>query len=372
MSKRLGSFAFLVSGLIGLACGSSEGTQTAAVPAPPPDEQPAPKAPPAKPPAAVDAGDGLDACATSRTVAESVPLYLVVFLDKSGSMGWDPIDMVDNTSERWTPVTSALESFFETATADTNASLQFFPLDAADAVRCEATNYATMPVAMTQLPDNTAFKAAIGATTPKGSTPTLAALKAGLTYAEQVRNDLATQKKSGKVVMVMATDGSPYGCGAANTLEASAKEAQAVAHMVPTYVIGVGPKLQQLDTIAQAGGTTSAILVPVTNPTQTATDFRHALDNIRGHAISCSYALPKLKPGEVLDPTRVNVTSTPAGGLPGVMPYDQNCSGGAGWRYDDPNSPTRIELCDVSCESVQKEGAIDVVVGCKTVPANQR
>jgi hypothetical protein len=38
-----------------------------------------------------------------------------------------------------------------------------------------------------------------------------------------------------------------------------------------------------------------------------------------------------------------------------------------GWHYDDPKNPTKIILCQSTCDSVQqKSGKIDIVLGCDT------
>jgi hypothetical protein len=48
---------------------------------------------------------------------------------------------------------------------------------------------------------------------------------------------------------------------------------------IPTYVIGVGPALSKLEAIAQAGGTNQAFMIAVSNPAETATQLREALES---------------------------------------------------------------------------------------------
>jgi hypothetical protein len=55
---------------------------------------------------------------------------------------------------------------------------------------------------------------------------------------------------------------------------------------------------------------------------------------------------------------------------PDLLPYDKDCSTGMpGWRYDDHNSPTQVELCPPSCDLARGDrgGAINLLFGCNTV-----
>jgi len=62
-----------------------------------------------------------------------------------------------------------------------------------------------------------------------------------------------------------------------------------------------------------------------------------------------------------------NVVYTPINGGPQTLTYNQNCTGGTGWHYDDPNKPTKIELCGTTCSGVQAaSGSISIVMGCAT------
>ena len=44
---------------------------------------------------------------------------------------------------------------------------------------------------------------------------------------------------------------------------------------------------------------------------------------------------------------------------------------GNAWYYDDPNAPKQVILCGATCDAVKLDpnGKIEVVLGCKTVPA---
>ena len=52
-----------------------------------------------------------------------------------------------------------------------------------------------------------------------------------------------------------------------------------------------------------------------------------------------------------------------------VTPYVQtrNDCDGPGWYYDDPNSPEKIHLCEVTCDTVSLAGSsLFFSVGCDT------
>ena len=101
--------------------------------------------------------------------------------------------------------------------------------------------------------------------------------------------------------------------------------------------------------------------------TQTAQDFQTALNAIRGLTLACEYQIPPPPQGETFDEAKVNVVYTPTNGGPQTLTYNQSCTGGTGWHYDDLNNPKKIILCQSTCDSVQqKSGKIDIVLGCAT------
>jgi hypothetical protein len=88
--------------------------------------------------------------------------------------------------------------------------------------------------------------------------------------------------------------------------------------------------------------------------------------------LSCEIDIPAPSSG-TLDPTKVNVVLGDGGSpLPGVTSAAA-CAGGEGWYYDDPVNPTKVILCQASCDAAQasvgpgKPGHIDVLFGCQTI-----
>ena len=296
-----------------------------------------------------DSGVNLSQCATSSATPDPVPVDLVFMFDKSGSMA---------DSSKWTSCVSGLTSFFgDPKSAGLSASLQFFPL----ANECNVGSYAAPAVSLRALPDNTTFASAMSSNSPGGGTPTLPSLTGAIQYAQSVQ----TSKPGDKVAVVLVTDGQPNDCS--STVQAVANEAASAAATIPTFVIGVG-NTGNLDAIAQAGGTTKATIVSTNNPTQTAQDFQTALEAIRGLTLACEYQIPPPPQGETFDESKVNVVFTPTNAGPETLSYNQDCTGGTGWHYDDPLNPKKIELCATTCSDVQKDksGKIDIVFGCAT------
>jgi hypothetical protein len=277
-------------------------------------------------------------------------VLLVFMFDRSGSMA---------EQSKWISCSQGLDAFF----SDPNskgllASLQFFEqLD-----QCSVSAYQTPLVPMRPLP-SASFAQAISGVFPAGETPTLPAIQGAIAYAQQMQ----AINPNGKLAVVLVTDGEPNVCN--STVQAVSAAAAAVASTIPTYVIGIG-SVQNLDTIAAAGGTKQAFIVSTSDPAQTATDFQNALAVIKGSSVGCEYQVPTAPAGQSIDFNKVNVVYTPSGGSSETLTYNKDCSGnGQGWHYDDPTKPTRIEICGGSCTPIQadKGGQIRIELGCSTL-----
>ena len=302
------------------------------------------------------------ACATSSAGANGLPVYLVFMFDKSGSM---------DQNQKWPSATAALDNFFGAATSTgLHASIQFFGTGTKN--DCNVAGYAAPAVPMTALPAGPTFQTVIAANKPGGGTPTIAAENGAIQYAKQVQTTL---KPGEKVVIVLVTDGDPNDCAQnPNDVVAAAAEVAAatgtVASTIPTYVIGVGPDAQNLNAIAKGGGTGAAIMVATNNPAQTTADLQKAIGQVRQSALGCDYTLPTPPNGQTLDINSVNVNYTAPGGQPQTLTYSKDCSDPNGWHYDNPNTPTLVQMCPGICNTLKTTGAqgakVDVVFGCKT------
>jgi hypothetical protein len=322
-------------------------------------------------------GGGGGSCATVNANAGLEPVFLAFAFDVSGSMGqrdelWhDPV-------LKWEPVVSATQQFFEApASRGISASLRFFP-DKDNDIECTAATYQTPEVAMTALPSN-AFRAAIdvveaenAAVDWRGGTPTVYVVRGTLAYVRAQRT-----QKPGRYALVLVTDGYPQGCSN-NTIANVVTDVRAAEQAgIPTYVIGVlnpdisgAPRtLDDLDDVADAGGSESAFIIDTGTPGQTSADFTAAINQIRGQAVACDVAIPTPPDGRSFDKQKVRVDYKSGAGQTTALTYDQACGASNAWRYDNPAAPRRIELCASSCTAVQADAGAELAVNftCSSV-----
>lgn len=316
----------------------------------------------------------LDPCVTDAKSANLEKVNLVFMYDRSGSMGDTANTPPFDPKQKWIPVGAGMKAFFADPVSKTmSASLAFFPQGGDVASNCAAP-YSAPTVPLGSLNDAAKFVSAIDATQPKGGTPTLPALQGAIQYAKTV----AAQKPDEKTVIVLVTDGEPgfmingaFETGCPNNdvahVAAAAEAAFKATPSIPTYVIGVGPALTNLNRIAAAGGTGTASMVSVSDPTKTAATFQAVLDKIRGQILSCDFALPPPPAGKLLDVDAVNVAYSSGAGE-SILTYSADCAGGSGWRYDNLAGPSRVQLCPATCDAARAagDGKLTVAFGCKT------
>jgi Mg-chelatase subunit ChlD len=301
-------------------------------------------------------------CATATLKATPVPVDILIVQDKSGSMT-DPATMGGMT--KWAATRQALAAFLQsTDAAGLRVGLTFFPLD--DAHMCSVPGYSQPVVPIGALPAAAGpILAALDATNPIGGTPTQPALDGAVAYAHQWE-----MTNNRRVAIALATDGNPNNCFS-TVQSVSAAAAAAASTGIYTFVIGVGPLLQNLNAIALAGNTKAAYLVETGNPDDLVAAFKSIQQ--RAARLACSLEVPPAPAGQTLDPGRVNVrfssTGDPkTGALLVQVPSRAQCGPMGGWYYDDPKAPTRITLCESSCHmaNTTPEGQLSLVFGCKT------
>jgi hypothetical protein len=324
------------------------------------------------------------ACAADSRKAKLVPLDMYIMMDQSGSMGPQ-----SGTPTRWSNVTQALTTFMNQPDSDgIGVGIAYFPLNQGQCYSdgqcqkaghcnyayggacqdsCNPDDYVT-DVDIEALPSvGPKILSSLGAHHPGGSTPTSAAL----THAVNHARDFAKEHPTHTTIVVLATDGVPQGCDEdVNNIAAIAATGANGSPKVLTFVIGMGD-LSKLNTIAQGGGTSEAILVDPTN--NTAQGFIDAMNKIRGAALTCSYTIPAAEAGAA-DPGKVNIRYTPGSGgaqqLLGKVANKAACDPTkGGWYYDDDANPTHILMCDSTCKTLTADttGALDILLGCRTV-----
>jgi hypothetical protein len=321
-------------------------------------------------------GSARSYCFTSSQLVGEIPIDLYFMVDKSTSMS-----MFDRGQSvtRWNAVSQALKTFINSPKSmGLGAGIGFFPrTDRLGAPLCDAADYAFPVVPMGIIPKIVpAISTGISAQTLAAATPTTPALQGAHIYAR------THQAQSGRLAaVVIVTDGEPRQCGSTiATTAAVATHASGGNPAIKTYVLGVGPRLSNLNAIAEAGGTGRAYLVESGGEA----DLNAALDAIRTSALSCAYAIPEngrstadQKPAKVA--TRVGPNGEPI--AVGQVSGPDACRDGAGWYYERPpatgdganqdTGPTRVTLCPASCDTLVKASGshLDVVVGCEDAGA---
>jgi hypothetical protein len=201
-------------------------------------------------------------CGSTITIdTTTVVADILIVLDRSESMIWSLTDNVKcpaaatGCSTRAEAVVSAVDAVV-TEHPSINWGLALFP--AADREYCVVLGTPEVPVG----PDTaTAIKSELAAlptsfvTSRTGSTPTAAAIDAAVAY-------LKTVEDPNNKAILLATDGLPN-CGnplnfSADGMPGATGAAEAArAAGFPVYVIGLGPRLDNLNSLAEAGGTGS-------------------------------------------------------------------------------------------------------------------
>jgi hypothetical protein len=254
---------------------------------------------------------------------------------------------------------------------------------------CTPSQYATPNVALGTLPGAAGgLNTSLTGHTPDGYTPTGPALGGAVMWAQ------AQQAKTPdhKVAIVLVTDGLPGGfipgfppkeCAPSDipTISGIISGVATGANPILTFVVGIfNPNSlegQQAPTnlmsLAQAGGTGSAVIIDVTGNTVTQ-QLHDALAQAQTKAIACSYQIPPSTGGTGVDFNKVNVTFTSGSGTVTTIgnTTDASACTKGGWYYDvDPKqgTPTKIIACPSTCQSFQSDtsGSVQVVLGCQTI-----
>ena len=258
-----------------------------------------------------DGGEGGEnACALYEHTAVSKPVNLYIMFDKSSSMA----------GNKWDQAKAGLSAFLQDdGSSGLDVALRFFPRPADATPECDQQAYKEPTVDFTPIPSGApTLIAAIDAEAPDGfSTPIYPALGGALLEGIEVASN-----NPGEVsAVLLVTDGAPQQ-NAMMCAGVDPEDPQAIADLaatgaafnppVATYVVGL-PGVDQAvaNQIADAGGTTNAILVGATN---VEAEFRDALATVRGSALPCAYDIPdEVISGEVaLHQVNIEVTPTAA------------------------------------------------------------
>jgi hypothetical protein len=186
---------------------------------------------------------------------------------------------------------------------------------------------------------------AIAATTPGGATPTAKAITTGTDFLKGVKD------QNNKVIL-LATDGEPN-CkgGSSSSLDLDGTTAAAGAALAAgfkVYVIGIGPKLDNLKAIATAGGTGDYYKVESSDQLAT------ALLEISKAVASCTFTMDQSPP----EPNNIAV-------YVGATAINKDPTNG--WSYGGTSQTVNFNgsACDLIKSSA---GAVKVMFGCGGSP----
>ena len=244
-----------------------------------------------------------------------------------------------------------------------------------DDQRCDVQAYQTLPVPFVDLPGGaSAMTRAIGRRGPTGGTPMRPAVEGALAT---FRAHLG-QHPDRHGVIVIATDGAPFGCERNTVADVATllTAARAAMTSLPTYVVGVAtsdPKDRAgLEAFATAGGTGVPFVISPAEPL--AQRFLDTLNQIRGQALPCEFSIPMPATGTTIDFLKVNVRWKLGSSEEEVLyaaAADHCDATRGGWYYDvDPAKahPTRIIACPATCAKLKAkpEATVDIKFGCQT------
>jgi hypothetical protein len=306
-------------------------------------------------------------CSATSATAKPLPVDILVLLDRSGSMTTGVSGFYGDGGytylTRWDSMKQALTNFvMSPAAAGLEVGLGFFPSTTLS--ECDVPGYGKPSVPIDVLPGVApAFISAMNGTYPGGGTPTLPAMQGAIAYAKEREATLGR-----RTAIALATDGEPNECNS-SVQTVSDAAALAAADGIYTFVIGVGSSMQSFSAIAMAGGTKTAYQVENATPTELALAFKGI--QMQAAHLACTFMVPPPPPGEMLDPFKVSVTFTPMAnpaqsfGI-AIVPGRNDCGAMGGWYLDDLVSPTKLTLCDASCQKVNGagEGALSLLFGC--------
>ena len=317
-------------------------------------------------------------CVGAAYAGENLPLDIYVMFDQSCSMSC-PVERggtgqccMGGPNPRIAPVREAVSRFLQDpASNGIGVGIGYFGYMNAGNTSCDPSDYSGPAVPIGTLPGNAqAIINSVNSAQPTGETPTGAAIRGACTYA----NGWKAQNPSHVVVVLLVTDGVPETpssnrCNPPASIQDATQAAQTCfGHnpSLPVYVLGVGQALQNLNSIAQSGGTNQAYLVDSGDVTA---QVLQALNAIRQDAtIPCQLQIPVAAPGQPpVDLNKVNVSYCGPGQQPQVFYYVDNpagCGTQSGWYYNPEK--TQILLCQNSCSTVSAPGGtLSVSVGCQ-------
>jgi hypothetical protein len=314
-------------------------------------------------------------CAAQAFTPEKVPVDIHILFDSSLSMAQPAGDR-----SKWDRAVGAVNAFLgDPKSAGLGVGLTFYPNHTpTNVATCRLDYYTTPAVPIAPLPMNAGpLMTAINTRELWGDTPT----RPGMEGALGSLRDHAAKNPDRRPVFLLITDGLPNGCGPGNTVDGIAQFLSAARTGTPsinTYAIGVFADMDRvmgqpaLNSWATAGGSGMPFVLSANE--DLGQKLLDALNEIRGAALACQFAVPANMPGIDFGKVNVHVQSSAAmEDLVYVRTADRCDPAKGGWYYDvDPTmsttAPTRVIICDASCKKYKPDATarVDLLFGCKT------
>jgi hypothetical protein len=312
-------------------------------------------------------------CAAQAFTPEKVPVDIHILFDSSLSMAQPPTG-----PSKWDRAVLAMNAFLtDPKSAGLGVGVTFYPNRTPTNINTCRIDYYTNPaVAIAPLPTNAMpMMTAINGRQLWGDTPTRPGMEGALAYLR----GHATMNPDRRAIFLLITDGLPNGCMPGNTVEEIAaflSAARTGTPSIPTYAIGVFADSDRaagqsaLDSWATAGGNGMPFVLSANE--DLAQKLLDALNEIRGAALGCQFAVPANMTG--IDFSKVNVRVQSGGGtteLSYVHTADRCDPVTGGWHYDvDPATaaPSRVIVCEATCKKYKTDATakVDLLFGCKT------
>jgi hypothetical protein len=314
-----------------------------------------------------------EVCQTMTAEAEPVAVDMYIILDQSVSMAEPTL----SGGTRWDAVTSAIDTFVSDARANgIGVGIDYFGIGSDEARNCDPTNYSDPDVAIGELPGNQAALQASLADAPgpqvASLTPTYAALQGALEYAAEHAAELEAAGSDRLTMVVLASDGFPSQCDEQSLPAVSglAEAAYLADPSVITHVIGITEGAANGQAIAAKGGGKAFIINP--DDADVGQRFLDAMLSITLSNIPCDYTIDRgvTDAGATIEinsmRAQVNFESAATGSR--TLPRRDNsvdcaASGGDGFYFDREIDPTRVILCEDTCNEIGA-GTLTVNLTC--------
>lgn len=283
-------------------------------------------------------------------------------------------EQCSGADSRMNLVREALADFFaDPLNAGTYVALGTFGQQTIGATSCDPSDYSSPVLDFGLLPDQADQLASfVDTTTPTGETPTGAAISGACShFADWLRQAESPAVTPALLLLTDDPPGAPSSGGCDPTLQeavAAANDCLGSGFSIRTYVVGLGPGLDDLSEIAAAGDTNTARLVDE-DADQLAAHLTAIVEDARGR---CKLGLPTPSSGSI-DLNAVNLGICDAGGS-NVSTFNvvnsADCADAGGWYYVQKNDTLWLEGCEATCELLDQPGTQSyLLLGCLTLEA---